>query len=179
MEPKYLAGVFLVVLLSFQSSQPVHGEKILFFWGMSGYSHRITIWPLIEKLANRGHQITFFSPYKSKTPVSHPNITEMTPAGLLKQTGMDFDPAEVRLTKGMAGVDALWPQYLEGGIQVCQMLAEDKELLEWAKTATFDLVVINGLFNDCGYGFAWKLKAPTIVYGTSSLFPWWGEVYVR
>lgn len=91
---------------------------------------------------------------------------------------MGFDPAEVRLQGGVSAVEKLWPIYLEAGVNMCEIITKDKEILNWASTASYDLVFINGLFNDCGYGFAYKFNAPTIVYGTSSLFQWWGEVYV-
>jgi len=51
------------------------GANILFFFGMSTYSHRLAVWPLVEKLAEKGHNITFLQPFPNKTP--HPNVTEI------------------------------------------------------------------------------------------------------
>lgn len=110
--------------------------------------------------------------------MSHPNITELVPKDLFANLGMNYDPAEIRVREGPKAVQRLWPLYQQLGINLCLALANDPAIIDWANTASFDLVVINGFFNDCGYGFAYKFKAQTIVYGTSSLFQWWGEVFV-
>ncbi|CAL8083081.1 unnamed protein product [Orchesella dallaii] len=166
-----------IILLSIQDFRITSTKNILFFWGMSGYSHRITIWPLVEKLADKGHNVTFFSPHHPKKPTVHPNITEIVPTNLFQDIGMGYDPAEVRLKGGITAVENLWPSYLECGVQLCRRIAKDPDILNWLNSASFDLVVINGLFNDCGLAVAYKFNASTITYGTSSLFQWWEEVY--
>ncbi|ODN01700.1 UDP-glucuronosyltransferase 1-8 [Orchesella cincta] len=173
MQWKFLCTVLFLV----QNLQITSTKNILFFWGMSGYSHRITIWPLVEKLASSGHNVTFFSPHHPKKPTMHPNITEIVPSNLFKDIGMDYDPAEIRLTGGITAVEKLWPLYLESGVKLCRWIAQDPDILNWLHSDSFDLVVVNGLFNDCGYAIAYKFNASTIAYGTSSLFQWWEEVY--
>lgn len=172
------ASIFLV-LFAMQHIQFGNAANILFFWGMSGYSHRITIWPLVEKLAANGHNITYFSPHAPKTKYKpNPNITEIIPDNLFSRIGMDYDPAEIRLKGGVKAVEDLWPGYLDSGVKMCEFITTDKDMLNWANTASFDLVVVNALFNDCGFAYAYKFNAPTIVFSSSSLFQWWGEVYV-
>lgn len=72
------------------------------------FKNRFTIWPLVVKLAESGHNITFLSPHHPKVQTLNPNITEMTP-DIFSYIGMDYDPAEVRLTGGVKAVEDLWP----------------------------------------------------------------------
>lgn len=166
------------MLVCLVGANSVQSANILFFFGFSGHSHRITVWPLVQALADRGHKVTFYSPFEPKKPTTHPNITEMVVQDIYDMAGFDFDPAEIRVKGGIQAIDAMWPGFIEMGVQLCEGLVNHKKTIEWAKTASFDLVFINALFNDCGYGLAHKFKAPTILYSTTSVFPWFGDVHV-
>src|SRR5689334_20755883 len=100
-----LIWVFLTLL----STHFVTSSNILFFWAVSGYSHRVAIWPLVEKLADKGHKITFLSQYEPKTPKPHPNISEMVPEDLVVDVGFrDLDFISIRLNEGVEGIQNLW-----------------------------------------------------------------------
>lgn len=175
MGPTRFLSFILLVSITLQCAT---AANILFFWGVSSYSHRITVWPLVKALADNGHKVTFLSPFEPKSPTTHPNISELVPKDLFGNLGMNYDPAEIRVRDGPKAVQGLWPSYQQLGINLCNALTKDQAIIDWANKASFDLVVVNGLFNDCGYGFAYKFKAQTIAYATSSLFQWWGEVFV-
>lgn len=170
-------GILLLACITGMYS--AQAANILFFFGFSGESHRFTVWPLVKGLADRGHKVTFFSPHEPKKPTNHPNIKEMVAKDIFAQTGMDFDPVKIRIHGGVRAMQAMWSGFSDFGVKLCEGVVTHKETMEWAKTASFDLVFINALFNDCGYGLAHKFKAPTILYSTTSLFPWFGEIYVR
>jgi len=170
------AGHFLVLIVGINF---VSGANILFYWGVSGYSHRISIWPLVEALSERGHKITFFSPYESRDP---PNpkytIQDIVPKNLSRDLGyanMDF--VGNRLENGPKGASDLWQEYYKGSLRGCKSILEDPEIIQWAKTSHFDLIVMDSLLVECGYAFVHHFKAPHIHYSPSTHFPPMMETY--
>lgn len=63
------------------------------------------------------------------------------------------------------------------GVNMCNQFLNNTENIEWVNKEKFDLVVIDALFNDCGYGLAWKWKAKTIVFGTTHPFEWFADAF--
>lgn len=76
---KYFIG-YVITLATFTNFLPVHSANIVFYFGISSYSHRIPAWPLAEALADKGHNVTFVSPFPSKSP--NLKITDYTPTKL-------------------------------------------------------------------------------------------------
>jgi glucuronosyltransferase len=151
----------------------LQGEKILFYFAVSGYSHRISVWPIIEKLADSGHSVTLLSPYPAKVLQSHPNITDYVPEGLATDLGiMDLDFIGLRLTQGVAATDNLWDVYYKLSISACEALMRKQEFIEWVTRSSFDLVVVNALYNECGYGLVHKFQSKHVVYYPSSHLMW-------
>lgn len=156
----------------------VHGANILFYFAVSGYSHRISVWPIIEALANSGHSVTFLSGYPSKNPSSHPNITDFVPQNLNKDLGVaDLDFIGLRLKNGVSATDDLWNLYYKLSINTCQALMQKQEYMEWINKSSFDLIVINALFNECGFGLVHKFKAKHIMYSPTSALMWYKVKY--
>lgn len=58
----------------------VDSANIVFYFAVSSYSHRIPAWPLVEALADQGHNVTFVSPFPSKSP--NPKVNDYTPKKL-------------------------------------------------------------------------------------------------
>jgi glucuronosyltransferase len=171
--------LIVTVATLMSSSNIASGANILFYWGVSGYSHRISVWPLIEKLAEKGHNITFFSPYPSRNPPDPKfKIIDIVPKNLSRDLGLaNIDFLQIRLEKGPQGASDLWDDYFESGIRGCKSLMENPEVIEWVRTSSFDLVVFDLLWNECGYAFMDHFKAPRIDYSPSSLFPWLQESF--
>ena len=103
-----------------------NGENILFFHPVSTYSHRISVWPLVQKLVAKGHQITFISPYPSKVPLA--NVTDIVPEPMssfvLKYIHSDLD-----ISKKVDGTMALLQDNapMAGGM-TCEMLFQSEEV---------------------------------------------------
>jgi len=135
----------------------------------------MSVWPLVEHLAENGHNVTFFAPLPPKKP--NPKVTEVSSAVVFRVvTEMDF--MKKRLRGGPEAIERLWSEYLETGIGACEYALNDPGVLEWINTSpTFDLIVINGLINECAFGLVHKHKAPFIMYGPNALYPWWTETY--
>lgn len=79
MKSRFLCVLTFALFGAYFIPNHVQGAKILFYFAVAGPSHRISAWPIIEKLA-QNHQVTFVSPYpsKNKNP-SQPNITDYVP----------------------------------------------------------------------------------------------------
>jgi glucuronosyltransferase len=163
-----------VIVIAIFTFQQIHGASILFYWPFATYSHRISVWALVERLVDEGHNVTFLASHPPKSP--NPKVTEVSSAS--GYAAMNFpDFVSLRFAGGVEAVDNSWRYYVDWGITLCDALLHDPKIIEWIHTSSFDLVVINGLFNDCGYGLAHKFKAPYIMYGTTAPFGWWSEAY--
>jgi len=149
------------------------GANILFYWSISGMSHRISVWPLVEKLTQRGHNVTFLSPTVSKTP--NPNVTEISSAFSFAMKHVNY--LEARIVEGPSSIQKIWNTYLDFVVANCDALLSDQSTLDWIKGSSFDLIVINSFLNECAFGLAHYYNAPYIMYGTTSPFIWWTEAY--
>ncbi|CAG7816220.1 unnamed protein product, partial [Allacma fusca] len=153
------------------------GANILFFFALSTYSHRITVWPLAEKLAEKGHKVTFVQPFKPKKP--NPNITEFFPRGM-EQVRDEFEKIDflnLRLTGGKDAIMDLLKKLPDMGLKICEAFLTSPDTQEWIKNSKFDLIVIDGLMNECGLGLAHVFNAKTIIFGTSHPFIWWYDSF--
>ena len=84
------------------------GAKILLFFTISSYSHRIAVWPYVEKLAATGHEVTLVQPHPPKKP--NPNVTEFYPQSMLNAGGSfveNINLLKLRLEGGKPAVDAI------------------------------------------------------------------------
>lgn len=79
-----------------------NGENILFFHPVSTYSHRISVWPLVKKLVEKGHQITFISPFDNKTPL--PNVTDIKPEPMSSFV-MKYIHGDLDISKRIDGIN--------------------------------------------------------------------------
>jgi len=166
---------------------PVASESILFYFGTSIYSHRVAVWPLVLELAEKGHKITFLSPFKSSELGSegrpHPNVYEYRPQSLKlfvrekeanKSKTRDVITARV---KGFGDGQAYWEGTLQNALEVCRVVFRSAEVQKWVEDSRFDLIVIDTPYNECALGLAFKLNIPHILYGTASLYMWHQEMF--
>ena len=125
--------------------------NILFFFGLAGYSHRLSVWPLVTALADRGHNVTFLSTQHVKDAERHSKVREFYPKEVEDELSVSplFDESEIflnRIKKGrFQGGGAV---LLELGLAVCKIFVSSKETQRLLETTKFDLIVIDGLFND-------------------------------
>ena len=85
--------MYFGLLLSIFVAHGAHGAKILGIFPLPGKSHFAVSSVLLKELANRGHQVTVFSPFPEKSPIAnYTNIdTTITRDDFLNTTGtMDY-----------------------------------------------------------------------------------------
>ncbi|CAG7727563.1 unnamed protein product [Allacma fusca] len=152
------------------------GAKILFYFGLSTYSHRISVWPLVEKLAFLGHEVTFFASFPPKKP--NINVTEFSPISLQRLMEKSHGPGSDLIQKRAEGNHlSLWDDVLELGATMCEVLMADQEYLNFVTNHTFDLVVIDALHNECAYGVAHYQNSKIIIFDTTHPFQWQADIF--
>ncbi|CAL8137626.1 unnamed protein product [Orchesella dallaii] len=155
----------------------INGANILFYMVMASYSHRAPLQPLIDTLAERGHNVTFLSAFPAKTP--NPKVIEFNPPKVTKYMnqlmGFDFDVYKYR--KDSEQILQVWLNLPPLAVEACEHLYSDSEVLKWLNTSTFDIVVMDSLYNECAYGVAYHFKAKIIPFGTALQYPWFGEAH--
>lgn len=178
-----------ILLLLLASIHDGESAKILFYFGSSLYSHKIAVWPLVLKLAEKGHQITFLSPPFPTEQVSNiaqtlsnPNIKIFHPKSLAvfwkekQDDNRTRDMITARI-KGFSDGQGYWDAAMQTGLEVCRVVFRSLEVQKWTEAEEFDLVVIDTPYNECALALAYKLKAPHILFGTSSLYMWHQEMF--
>lgn len=164
----------LIILCSVLST--AYTANILFYFGLATYSHRVAVWPLVERLAADGHDVTFLSGYLPKKP--NKNITEFSPKALIdfmsSKFGADSDLIQLRMGGDHVG---LWFGIQEFGVSMCEILMEDEEYLGLVKNKKFDLVVMDMLCNDCALGLIHYQKTKFVIYDTTHPMQWHPDMF--
>ncbi|ODM99116.1 UDP-glucuronosyltransferase 2A3 [Orchesella cincta] len=158
------------LLLSVFSGISVSGSNILFFHAVATASHKIAIWPLAERLADAGHNVTYIFPVNKKMG-SHPKIEELTPSKMVKLMSdfvSDFD-INIRLNDK---VDEWTATAFSRSIEFCEAFYDSPEIQEWLARPglDYDLMILDTL-SECGYGLVYKFKAKHITFVPVSMTP--------
>jgi len=166
-------AVFRTVISSCIFLSIVDGARILFFFGLSTYSHRILVWPLVQELTKRGHEVTYFSSSPNRNPKSDPKVGDFVPSAVTefyKGEGiMNLNLLHSRLDGVLV---EKWNEMPGFGEVLCELILKSPDTKEWADKSRFDLIFIDALFNDCGFAFVHKFKTKHILFGTTTIFPW-------
>lgn len=164
-----LASVFLTVHV-------VSSANILVYMAVGSYSHRLSMWPYIEDLAEAGHNITFLCPFVHKKP--NPKVYDYEPQLWSSRLGDWNDHINFFELRRGGRQAKLWAQMPFFGIFACESLYEDEQFIKWMKTTEkFDLVIVDTLFNECAYGMVHHWNSKLIVYSTASVTSWYQDQF--
>ncbi|CAL8137636.1 unnamed protein product [Orchesella dallaii] len=149
------------------------GENILVYGAIATPSIRISMMPYMEALADKGHNVTYVTNIKAVDNFSkHPGIHEYLPKKWTALLSSSWEEEEtfysVRKNKGMI---KSWYELPNLGVTACENLYSDSEFVEWVKSSNFDLVIVESLVNECGYGLAHLFGAKLIVYCSTTILP--------
>ena len=132
----------------------VSSENILFLYPNASPSHKNIALPIILGLADRGHNVTVVSSFKTE---SHKNIRDIIPI-------KNFDYFDTHTTgldlrrQGIWGIIFMdWGPLFSG----CHQTYQDPEFKKLVNQK-FDLVFMDFFGNECFLGFIYKLGAPFI-----------------
>ena len=133
---------------------PVSSENVLFLYPNASPSHKNIALPIMLALADRGHNVTVVSSFKTE---SHANIRDIIP---IKNFDY-FDPQTTGLDirrKGIWGIIFMdWGPCFSG----CHQTYQDPQFQELVNQK-FDLVFMDSFGNECFLGFIHKLGAPFV-----------------
>ena len=164
------------LILIFGLFSCVNGASILFYFGLATYSHRVAVWPLVERLAADGHDVTFLSGYLPKKP--NKNVTEFSPTALRDFMSRKFGEDSDLISLRMAGNHlAIWDGFEGLAVEMCDMLLDDEDYLGLVKNKKFDLVIMDMLYNDCAYGIIHYQKAKFVIYDTTHPMQWQYDMF--
>jgi glucuronosyltransferase len=165
----------VVFLISLAVINPTFGANILFVFGGGNLSHKTGIWPLVVALADRGHKITFVSSIR-KEPQRHPNVTDLVPIQLEemsnKMYGVDRITARANYEERK-----LYEMYDAVTLDVCKISLNSPEIQNLLKTESFELVVANGVYGECGLLLAHYFRTKCIISSSTFVIPWYYDTF--
>ncbi|CAG7831244.1 unnamed protein product [Allacma fusca] len=156
-------GSFLV---SF-SALSANAAKILFYMGPASHSHRVAVEPLVDALAEKGHEIKIFSMVKPDKP--NPKVKEVCPESLRQAHGTvtdDVSKASVLSRLENRNFD----KWLEGTatfdfyVNTLERMIRNGDFAHWIKTEKVDLIISDNPSGQIAYGVAHEMKAKIIAF---------------
>ena len=154
----------LLILTTFLSW--AFSARILVIYAASSKSHKLSVMPILEELAQRGHQITVVSPFKPSKSVE--NIHEIVLselAALIEMTEVDwFAMSKAGPTQVIQMMSTLkiWIN------KSYEILMQNEAFLTILKERNVDLIIFNGLFNEFSFKICDHLKVPCVIHGSGS-----------
>lgn len=163
----WLLSILGTLLLVSSHMSVVGGANIAFFHPTGTYSHRVSVWPLVEKLVANGHHITFISAYPPKDPL--PNVTEIIPESMAQYINDYLQGGDLDISRRVNGeMEHCYDNAPGMGILSCEKFLDDPSIKAWLKTEPkFDLFVVDWFLSECILGMVYKAKAPFIFYAPS------------
>jgi len=155
--------------------QDCWGEKILFFFGGGSFSHKNSAWPLVVKLAERNHEVTIISGVP-KSSSTHPRIKDVVSKSLQDSINDSFGVD--RFTARSEGKESdLMITYHPHCVKLCkdflESLKTDKDTASHLFNTSYDLIIVNAIFGECGFGIGHYLEIKkTITYDSTMSLPW-------
>ncbi|CAG7682199.1 unnamed protein product [Allacma fusca] len=154
--------VIALVLILGQSNVFTEGAKIFFMIPLSSISEKQIYIPLIDTLAERGHEVVVASVTKSK--YKSKNIREFVPCTYEQFVGSIFsDPIEARKQMGRyTSLSLTDHRFITNACEIVYNNREFQQIL----TEKFDLVIKNSFAGPCFNGAVYRLQAPFISFNT-------------
>lgn len=156
-----------------------NSANILIYGVIGSHSTRISMWPLMEALADKGHNVTYLAPFASSDDSEKTSkVKPFIPKKWLQVLGSwDQQMGFYEIRKNNM-LPLMWYGLRHMGVLSCQSLYEDEEFLEWIKTSPkFDLVIAEGSANECAYGLVRLWNAKLAIYSTTTALPWMIDQY--
>lgn len=156
---RLLFSCFLATLAS--------SANILVLYPGSGKSHKIAVMPIVEELAERGHQITIVSPYPTSTTSS--NIKDIV---LTESADFFNNIPYTRFDSMTAGffeeIALLLQEMLDPVLIGYEAMMKHPEFKQILKDKQIDLVILDGLFTEYCRVISHHLQVPSIEHFSSA-----------
>jgi len=152
--PLLLSSLFITITLS---------ANILVLYPGSGKSHKISVMPIVEELAERGHRITIVSPYQTSTKYN--NIKDVfLPEAAEYINNMVFERFEAQKENPLKQVALLF-QELESMVRVgYESMMKNAKFQQILKDRQIDLIIQDGLISEYCRVISYHLQVPFIAH---------------
>ncbi|XP_037935861.1 UDP-glucosyltransferase 2 [Teleopsis dalmanni] len=153
-------------------AQSCTSSNILGLFPHFGYSHFKVFYPILQNLAERGHNVTVITYIKNPDP--HPNYEEFIITG--KET---HDVITLDMFTPARNLKILFHEYYllhAEGQESCDKFYKsgyvDKILARHARVP-YDLVIMENFNTDCYFGVPYLLQVPVVGVSSCALMPWY------
>jgi len=143
--------------------------NILVLYSTCAKSHKISVMPILEELAERGHQINVVSPFSPSKKVKNINEIVLPLMDIIdSKEKKNFDMKD----QGPTLVFTMMINQMTRATRVAyDYLMNNQEFLQIIKDRKVDLIIYYALFNDFSAIIAHHLKVPYITHNSASGFP--------
>ena len=165
--------ITLIILVTVFASA-ANSANILFFFASGTWSHKVSIWPLVTALADRGHNVTYISGHQ-RQPYNNSKVNDLFSVTIAN--GLKGIYNVDRIADRLAGTEMeIFERYNSDVVGTCRLIYgaidTDPALNYVLRQGQFDLVVNNVVVGDCGLLVAAKNKAKLIISASTTLLTW-------
>ena len=144
--------------------------RILVLYIAPARNHKSAVMPIIEELAQRGHQMTVVSPFTPTREMGnvHEIVLDELTALAKEMTEIDWFAMQ------KAGPSQLFEMlnFLSGIVSTgYDVLMRNEEFRTILRERSVDLIIFDALFNDYVVKFCHHLKIPCVVHSSAAGFP--------
>lgn len=144
-------------------------ERILVLAPVCSKSHKISFMPIVEALAEKGHQVTVVTPFSPEN--QKPNVKEIV---LQKNALMEIDTdwfeiQKQNILKVLTWTITVFRTTMKDGYDI---LMSNEEFQEVLRSRDVDLVIVDAILNDFVLPIIDHINVPFIFYCPASGVPW-------
>lgn len=146
-----------------------HADRILMLAPVCSKSHKISFMPIIEALAEKGHQVTVVTPFSPENQIE--NVREIV-VGNNIFTGMDinwFQMSREGFFEFFGRTIKMFRMTMTIGYE---QLVSNKDIQEIIQSRDVDLVIVDAILNDFVLPLVDHLNVPYIFYSSAASVPW-------
>lgn len=154
----------ICVLLTLMCVQTSLSSRILFLFPSPSKSHLIIAHGLSTILAERGHEVTVFSPF----PLSKPLKNHREFKSPISEVQSQFASDLVKNPK--QSIFNMLPKLMETTEELGQSMMDMPEFRKMMKEEKFDLLIIGMFMNNYLFGVADHFKCPSIMLSVTGTF---------
>ncbi|KAI9551887.1 UDP-glycosyltransferase 209A1 [Daphnia sinensis] len=159
-----------LIVLSALAMESCMGERIVVLYPMGSKSHFYAVMPLLEELAERGHNVTVFSPFKGITKTIK-GATEIFLASIAQQIdAIDIDWFAMQ-KQGSTQILTMMRVMTDLAVLACEEMVTNTEFRNVIKNRDVDLFIADAFGNEFTYPIIDQLGIPFVIHGSSSPLP--------
>ncbi|CAL8089908.1 unnamed protein product [Orchesella dallaii] len=160
-------SLLLLVFGSLLNIEQCSSEKILVLSFISTKSHKLTYMPLVEELGKRGHDVTVLSPILSPKPMK--NVRDIMTIDGVNLMDKFIKEQNFDLFKMKEENKQMNPFLMFGWFEGVCRDTYDLPQVQAILNESFDLILMQPMFNDCALGLVYRLKAPLVLFSPVSI----------